>query len=290
MRFNEAYRNDNRNFDNYLDYMHGQIRELCTDYGKIDIFWFDFSYGELSGEAWRATELVNMIREHQPHVIMDNRLEASGEGFGSLLTDNPTAYSGDFLSPEQIIPPKGITSDSGKPVCWEACITMNNNWGYAEFDHEFKSSSTCIRKLVECVSKNGNMLLNVGPDARGRIPTRSVEILSDIGEWMRQNGESVYGCAAADIGDVHGLRFTAKGKHIYIHVTEQTIGPVAVKGIAPGDVKSCRLLSTGAELALANTWATANYPGYTFIALGPEPLHTYALPDERDTVIDIELK
>ena len=86
------------------------------------------------------------------------------------------------------------------------------------------------------------------------------------------------------------MRYTAKGKHIYAHVLEQTIGPVAVKGINPGDIKSARLLSTGAELAVADTWTTSNYPDYTFIALGPVAHNTYKLPDETDTVIDIELK
>ena len=108
MRDNEAYKGREHNFDRYLDYMHGQIKELCTNYGKIDIFWFDFAYDHLRGEAWRATELMRMIRSYQPDVITDNRLEASGEGFGSLLTANPTEYSGDFVSPEQIIPPEGI--------------------------------------------------------------------------------------------------------------------------------------------------------------------------------------
>jgi alpha-L-fucosidase len=88
---------------------------------------------------------------------------------------------------------------------------------------------------------------------------------------------------------MHGLRYTAKGKHVYAHVLEETIGPVAIKGIAPKDIKSVRLLSTGAEMAVADTWTTSNYPGYTFIALGPVPHFTYALPDARDTVIDIEL-
>ena len=127
MRDNEAYKDHQYNFDNYLKYMHAQIEELCTNYGKIDIFWFDFSYDNLRGEAWKATELVRMIRSHLPDVIIDNRLEVSGEGFGSLVTDSPSEYSGDFVSPEQIIPPYGILDEKGRPVVWEACITMNNH-------------------------------------------------------------------------------------------------------------------------------------------------------------------
>ena len=88
--------------------MHGQVRELCTNYGKIDIMWFDFSYDDMTGEKWKADELVKMIRSYQPDVLIDNRLEASGDGFGSIVEDNPNPWSGDFASPEQIIPPEGI--------------------------------------------------------------------------------------------------------------------------------------------------------------------------------------
>ena len=88
--------------------MHNQVREICTNYGKLDVLWFDFSYDTLRGEAWKATELINMVRKLQPDVIIDNRLEVSGEGYGSLAAGNPTSYHGDFVSPEQMIPPNGI--------------------------------------------------------------------------------------------------------------------------------------------------------------------------------------
>ena len=130
MRNHPECSNENRDFDRYLTYMHGQVRELCENYGKIDVMWFDFSYGEMTGEKWKATELVNMVRSLQPDIILDNRLEVSGEGFGSLATENPNVYSGDFVSPEQIIPPNGLVDDLGRPLVWEACVTMNNNWGY----------------------------------------------------------------------------------------------------------------------------------------------------------------
>ncbi|MDD2282856.1 MAG: alpha-L-fucosidase, partial [Eubacteriales bacterium] len=109
MRDNPAYRNTKHDFDNYLKYMHGQVRELCTNYGKINILWFDFSYDQMVGEKWKAAELITMVRELQPDVIIDNRLEASGENAGSIRTGNPSFYAGDFASPEQIIPPEGIT-------------------------------------------------------------------------------------------------------------------------------------------------------------------------------------
>ena len=169
MRDDPAYTNENRDFDRYLEFMHGQVRELCANYGKLDILWFDFSYGDLRGEAWKATKLIEMVRSLQPDVIIDNRLEVSGEGFGSLAACNPTPYHGDFVSPEQIIPPHGLMDANGEPLIWESCVTMNNHWGYHATDCYFKPAPMLIKNLVECVSKGGNLLLNVGPDAQGRI-------------------------------------------------------------------------------------------------------------------------
>ncbi len=121
MRDDPAYGNEGRDFDRYLTYMHNQVRELCTNYGKIDILWFDFSYEDqynvMRGEKWKATELVTMVRQLQPGVIIDNRLEVSGEGFGSMWEGNPTPYHGDFVSPEQIIPPQGIQDKQGRTWC-----------------------------------------------------------------------------------------------------------------------------------------------------------------------------
>lgn len=193
MRGNPAYREEQIDFDRYLAYMHGQVEELVTNYGKIDILWFDFAYGELRGEAWKATRLMQMVRSHQPDVVVDNRLEASGEGFGSLVTEHPAYYSGDFVSPEQLLPPEGIRNVCGERVPWELCATMNNNWGYVPYDTNYKPASMLIRKLVECVSKGGNLILNVGPDATGRFPVQSCRLLDEIGAWMALNGESIYG-------------------------------------------------------------------------------------------------
>ena len=192
MRNNEAYRDRPYNFDNYLAYMHGQVRELCTNYGKLDLMWFDFSYDDMTGEKWRGAELVRMVRSLQPDIILDNRLEVSGSGFGSIATDEPLEFSGDYVSPEQIIPQTGFKDSRGRDICWEACITMNDNWGYCAKDKNFKPAEMIIKKLVECVSKNGNMLLNVGPDAKGNIPEESVEILTEIGRWMGRNSASIY--------------------------------------------------------------------------------------------------
>lgn len=286
MRNCEAQKDVDRDFNRYLDYMHGQVRELCTRYGKLDIMWFDFSYGELRGEAWRATELVDMVRGYQPDIIIDNRLEVSGEGFGSLATDNPSVFAGDFVSPEQIIPPQGLKSESGRDLVWEACITMNDNWGYCAKDKNFKPASTIIKKLVECVSKNGNLLLNVGPDARGNIPEESLEILREIGIWMKKNSASIYGCKGSGLPKPENGRITGRGNKLYYHVMENAIGSVPLYGISKDLVKSVRLLSDGSELKVADNWIVNNYPDIAFVDISNSPY----LPDAVDTVVEIEMK
>ncbi|MFB9279035.1 alpha-L-fucosidase [Cohnella cellulosilytica] len=289
MRENEAYKRDPATFDRYLDYMHGQVRELLTDYGKLDVMWFDFSYEEMKGEKWRATELMEMIRSLQPHIVVDNRLEASGEEGGSIYTSEPSFYSGDFASPEQIIPPSGVVNESGDSIPWEACITLNNNWGYAAADRTYKSAKTVIRKLVECVSKNGNLLLNVGPDARGEIPADSLRILDEIGQWMERNADSIYGCGQAGLPKPDWGRYTRKGNKLYAHLFEESIGPVNLAGLA-GKIKRARLLSDGSELFVSRPWNAVMYPDDAFFNFAQPEHFTYPLPDDRDTVVEILLE
>lgn len=282
---NPDYPDEGRNWDCYVAYLHNQVRELCTNYGKIDILWFDYSFGEYSGEKWGATKLVNMVRSLQPGVIIDNRLEVSGSGLGSLASGNPLPYHGDFVSPEQIIPQEGIRDVNGEPLIWEACFTMNDSWGYNSRDKYFKPAPMLIKKLVECVSKGGNMLLNVGPDARGNFPEESVRILKEIGKWMRRNGEGIYGCGASVMPRPDFGRITQKGNKLYYHIFDNTIGPIPLMGIEKKEVKKIRLISTGAEVPIANNWVSNNYPDITFADLGQNPI----LPDEIDTVLEVEL-
>ena len=286
MRDDPAYRNENRDFDRYLTYLHNQVRELCTNYGKLDLLWFDFSYGDLRGEAWKATELVNMVRTLQPDVIIDNRLEVSGEGFGSLAACRPTPYHGDFVSPEQIIPPNGLRDAEGKPLIWESCVTMNNHWGYCAVDRDYKPAPMLIKKLVECVSKGGNLLLNVGPDAQGRFPRESVNILAEIGCWMDRNGESIYGCGPAGLEKPEFGRFTRKGDRLFCHIYENSIGPLPLFGLKKEDVQSIRRLADGSEVPVSASWVHNDYPDMVFAELGPSPV----LPDPVDTVLEVRLR
>jgi len=278
MRDNEAWKDKKHDFPRYLQYMHGQVRELLTNYGKIDIMWFDFSYGNMSGETWKATELVKMVRSLQPHIIIDDRLG------GHIRSVNKEVYAGDFASPEQIIPPEGVVDEAGNPIPWEACITMNNHWGYAAADKDFKSPKQLIRALVECVSKGGNLLLNVGPNAKGEFPEESVEILTEIGKWMSKNGESIYGCGNAGLPKPEWGRYTRKGNKLYAHIFERGIGPIAVQGIK-GKIKRARLLADGSEVDIQKPWNAVHYGDAIFINF-----KSSRLPDEIDTVVELELE
>lgn len=288
MRENVSYKNVQHDFQRYLEYMHGQVRELCTNYGKIDILWFDFSYDDMSGEKWKATELINMVRTLQPDVIIDNRLEASGENAGSIRTSNPSFFAGDFASPEQIIPPEGIVDENGNSIPWEACITMNNHWGYCSTDKNYKSAKMIIRKLVECVSKNGNLLLNIGPNAKGEFPVESLNILKEIGIWMKNNGESIYNCGKSELPKPEWGYYTQNKNNLYAHIFEPSIGPIGLSGLKD-KVEKVRLLSDSSEIRIINPWNTLDFEDYIFFNFGSPEQLTYPLPDDIDTVVELEL-
>lgn len=288
-RADETQGNEHRNFDRYLEFMHGQVRELLSDYGHLDIMWYDFSYDGMRGDKWKAQELIDMVRELQPHLIVDNRLEGSGEHSGTILTSEPSDYAGDFACPEQMIPPAGIRNESGDLVPWEACITLNNHWGYVADDPHYKSAEMVIRMLVECVSKNGNLLLNVGPDAKGRIPKESVDILREVGDWMADNHESIYGCGISDEAKPEWGRFTQKGNRLYAHVFEAQVGGLCLPNLA-GRIKQVRRLADKSEVLLADYWNLLEYPEHAFVFMNPKTADNYPLADERDTVLEIILK
>lgn len=283
-RDEEAYK-EREPFENYLKYMHAQVEELCTKYGHLDIMWYDYSYEEMMGEKWEATKLVNMVRSYFPDIILDNRLEASGQGMGSIASENPNIYSGDFTSPECIIPPEGILNVLGEPIPWEACITLNDNWGYAASDSNYKDETIVVRKLIECVSKSGNLLLNVGPDAYGRIPDKSIEILHSVGKWMKKHSEAVYGCMKSEFPKPEWGRYTQNGKDVYALVMDFPVGPLSLLGIPADRIESCRLLTDGSELKLFNDWRTSNYGGIAYVNIP-----RYDMYDSIYTVVKISLK
>ena len=275
----------NYDFDNYLTYMHNQVEELVTNYGDIDIMWFDYSFGDYTGEKWKATELVEMVRKHQPGIIIDNRLG------GEMTLEKPEVYAGDFEGPEQVIPYDVIKDEAGRPIPWEACITLNNNWGYSPGGH-YKTAKDVIRTLVNCVSKNGNLLLNVGPDARGNIPEESVEVLQEVGNWMELNKESIYNCDPAEYDKPQWGRYTQNGNILYAHVLEKNIGQYYLKNLK-GKIKRATLLEDGSEVFITGFWLGGNKPFVeeedAFMNFGKPIQHTFPLPNKVNTVIKIEL-
>jgi alpha-L-fucosidase len=281
---NEAWKGKQHNLDNYISYMHNQVRELVTNYGKIDIMWFDFSYGKMSGDTWKATELVKMVRQLQPGIIIDNRLG------GNMEAELPEPYAGDFEGPEQVIPHEGIFDEKGRPIPWEACITLNNDWGYSTND-DYKSAAEVVHALVNVVSKGGNLLLNVGPDARGNIPDKSLDILSEVGKWIILNGESIYGCGPAPFPQPEWGRFTMKNDVLYAHILGSNIGQYYMKDMK-GKIKNARLVADGREVFLRPFWlGERSWIGSNdiYFNIGKPLQWTFSIPDKVNTVVRFEL-
>ena len=253
MRGNEAYKDQQgQHFERYREYMHNQIRELLTNYGKIDVMWFDFSYGEMTGEKWGASEIVKMARELQPDIIIDNRLG------GNVKAEEPEDYAGDYASPEQMIPVGGVKDVNGNPIPWETCITLNDHWCYVQRDNNFKSAKNVINMLMECVSNGGNLLLNVGPNAKGEIPEESVKILEEVGEWMHLNSEAVYGCGAVEMERPSWGRVTRNDNAIYLYVQDTCSEHIPVYD-CPEKIKCAVLLADGSEVKMHLPWNAESY-------------------------------
>ncbi|MEV6272384.1 alpha-L-fucosidase [Kribbella sp. NPDC051936] len=226
----------------YADYLHAQTRELLTSYGPIDIMWFDFSYpgrtypdgryGHGKGrDDWRSEELMAMVRELQPDILINDRLDIPG----------------DFVTPEQY-QPDGPMQRDGVPVVWEACQTLNGSWGYDRDNLDWKSPETLVKMLVDSVSKDGNLLLNVGPTGRGEFDPRALATLASIGEWMRLHERSIRGARpAAEYSAPVDCRFTQKGDRLYLHLFSWPMGHIHLNGLA-GKVKYAQLLNDASEI------------------------------------------
>lgn len=209
-----------RNHDRYIRFLHGQVDELMSHYGKIDVLWWDYSSTEFQGdEAWKAQDLMKAVRAKQPDIIMNNRLFRIPEaGFNGMGTGNVTARMdpqyGDFVTPEQHIPANGLPG-----VDWETCMTLNTTWGYNEHDHKWKSDKEIVRNLVDIASKGGNYLLNIGPTGDGSVPPETVSCMTAVGKWMTTNAESIRATSASDLGKpAFDGRITRKGNTRYIHL------------------------------------------------------------------------
>jgi alpha-L-fucosidase len=240
LEFREAQKG--RDIRKYAEYLHGQTRELLTRFGKIDIIWFDFSYphadyGWSKGKGkddWQSEKLLAMVRELQPNVIVDDRLDLKG--------------AADVRTPEQY-QPRGWVEVDGKPVVWEACQTFNDSWGYYRDQSNWRSVDELICTLIDTVSKGGNLLLNVGPTARGEFEPKAIERLRAIGQWMRVHSRSIYGCTESDFTAPTDCRFTQNGNRLYLHILAWPYRHVHLDGLA-GKVKYAQLLNDGSEVKM----------------------------------------
>ena len=233
----------------YMAYLKGQLKELITGYGPLGILWFD---GEWEN-AWtpeRGIELYNFVRTLQPSIIVNNRVGRAPPGMAGLKKGQGV---GDYGTPEQEIPPTGF----GQGVYWESCMTMNRHWGYNKRDDRWKSTRQLVRNLIDCASKGGNYLLNVGPTAEGLIPDPSIERLRAVGQWTKSNAEAIYGTEASPFRKLPWGRCTQRTDDqqttLYLHVFDWPAdGQLLVPGLInqPGLAK---LLVGGKELAAKKT-------------------------------------
>jgi alpha-L-fucosidase len=236
--------NKKRDMSKYVEYLHGQTRELLTEFGKIDIMWFDFSYPNreyrgMPGKGrndWQSEKLLKMVRELQPHIIVDNRLDLPPD-------------MADIHTPEQF-QPRGWVHVNGKPVVWETCQTFSGSWGYYRDEYTWKSPEQLIQMLINTVSTGGNLLMNVGPTARGTFDERALSALAVYRDWMRLNSRSIYGCTQSEFTAPPDCRFTQNGKRLYLHVFAWPFRHIHLEGLAD-KVEYAQLLHDASEIRFA---------------------------------------
>jgi len=222
--YEAGHRGDLEGHRRFLEYTHGLVRELCTNYGKLDILWYDGG-GLYDGEGWRAHEMNAMVRELQPGIVINNR----------------SRVPEDFDTPEQHI----AASAPGR--AWETCMTMNGSWGWHAGDDRWKSTKELIWTLVRITSLGGNLLLNVGPRADGSFPEEAVIRLREIGEWMRLHGEAIYGTRRSPYEwGCYGMP-TTKGSTVYLCI-DKWVGQELTVGMIKTPVRAVSLLATGQPL------------------------------------------
>ena len=248
--------NEGRDQSKYARYLHGQVKELLTEYGEIDLLFMDFSYpsgtpGRPDGfvgkgrDDWQSPELYRMVRELAPGIVVNDRMDLHEDW--------------DYKTPEQVQPRQRVCVD-GKPVIWEACQTFSGSWGYHRDEASWKSVGQLVRMLIDTVSKDGNLILNVGPTARGEFDARALDRLAGMGKWMKRHSRSIYGCTQApdDIAAPQDCRLTYNPttNRLYVHVFAWPFKHLFIDGLADR-VEYAQLLNDGSEVKTKlDEWST----------------------------------
>ncbi|MCX6984850.1 MAG: alpha-L-fucosidase [Lentisphaerae bacterium] len=227
----------------YLKYLYEQVEFLLTNYGKIDLMFFDYTSRYKTSEEWEAEKLISLVYSLQPKIMVNDRL---------CYEKQPLI--GDYCTPEITLPNRPV-SVGGKAKDWETCMSINDCWGYSVADRNWKSVSTIIQALVHCTSMNGNLLLNIGPDAKGNIPQESVRILEDIGSWMKYASPSIHGAGKADMTAPYPHYYTQNGDRLFLHLTCPPMGDIILPE-GNGKIKKARYLRDNSEIHIEFKWGT----------------------------------
>jgi alpha-L-fucosidase len=251
----------------FVDYTHGLIRELLTNYGKIDVLWYDVDW-PLNAQEWESDRMNQMVFELQPEIIVNNR----------------NGLEGDFATPEQEI----RAAQSGR--AWETCMTLNDSWGFNRFDDAWKTPKTIVSNLATCARGGGNYLLNIGPKPDGSIPEETVTVLESVGQWLQTNGKAIYETDRGNFSWNTNANYTRRGNTLYIHQQfwpghspaaewlsfYQPEAVIAIAGLKP-KVLSAKILKTNQPIQFTQDDLTLRLTG---LPLQP--------PDHPATVIEIE--
>jgi len=234
--------NKGKDWNKYKTYLHNQVRELLTNYGKIDILWLDFSYPNSNGHGkgkddWGSVELLKMIRKLQPDILVDNRLDLDEYSDGA-----------DFVTPEQVSPEE-LNKFEG--TYFETCQTFSGSWGYYRDENSWKTNHQLLTLLITAVSKGGNLILNVGPTARGYFDYRAQRALDSMGLWMKYNSKAIYGCKQAPkefaAPENTLLTYNAAGKRLYVHLMNYNATTLVLPGYK-GKIKYAQFLHDASEV------------------------------------------
>ena len=237
--------NKGRDMRKYRQYLRDQITELLTNYGKIDILWLDWTWGKgdrrgKHADDWGAVELIKLVRKLQPGIIVNNRLGLDDYADG-----------GDFVTPEQVstaelLPYKGKT--------WETCQTFSGSWGYYRDENSWKTHRQLLDLLITSAANGGNLILNVGPTARGEFDYRAKSALDSLAYWMHANSKAIYNCTYAPddfkVPENEKLTYNPHTKRLYIHLfAYPQDGKLLLPGYA-GKVRYAQLLNDDSEVRI----------------------------------------